>query len=165
MKTNEMNRSRLLLVVVFLMAVGAMAAGLYTEHVIGLEPCPLCIVQRMAYIGAGIAALAGVLLGRWTMVRRSFAALATLLCAAGAGVAGWQCWLIAHPPPWPSCGRPFAWMLENNSLVTLLPKLFKGEGDCLTVSWTLLGLSIPQWSLGILALMTVFALIATLRRD
>ncbi|CAN5287266.1 disulfide bond formation protein B [soil metagenome] len=159
-----MLKTRGLLGIVFLLATAAMAAGYYTQHVVGLEPCPLCIVQRMAYIGAGLMAVLGWLANRYGWMRRSFATLAALLSAAGAGVAGWQCWLIAHPPAWPSCGRPFAWMLENNSLIALLPKLFKGEGDCLTVSWTLLSFSIPQWSLAIFVVMTVMALLAASSR-
>jgi disulfide bond formation protein DsbB len=160
-----MLKSRSLLAVVFIMAVVAMSAGYYTQHVVGLEPCPLCIVQRMAYVSAGLAALIGALTGRFVRVRRGFASLTALLAAAGAGVAGWQCWLIAHPPEWASCGRPFYWMLENNSLVALIPKLFKGEGDCLKVDWTLLSFSIPQWSLAIFVVMFIVAALAAARGE
>lgn len=144
---------RLALGLVFAVAVAAMASGYYVQHVIGLEPCPLCIVQRLGFVGSGLLAGLGALLGARADVAIAFALLADLAAVAGTGVAFWHARLIASPPEWAQCGRPFAWMLENNSLVTLIPKLFKGEGDCLTVGWTLLGLNIPQWSVILFVLM------------
>jgi disulfide bond formation protein DsbB len=142
-----------------------MAGGYYVQHVDGIEPCPLCIVQRLGYISAGGFALLGALLGASVLARRVLGSLAALCAVAGGGVAAWQCWLIANPPQWMSCGRPFAWMLENNSLVSLIPKLFKGEGDCLTVNWTLLGFSIPQWSVAIFSTTLILIVASLVRRS
>ncbi len=155
------------LALAFLLAASAMATGYYVQHVEGIEPCPLCIVQRLAFIVSGAIALLGALLGSRAVFALVFAVLADLAAAAGAGVAAWHTWLIANPPEWAQCGRGFGWMLENNSLVALIPKLFKGEGDCLTVDWTLLGLNIPQWAvlvfLGMLVL-TGLAVIGAVRQ-
>ncbi len=134
------------LALAFLLAASAMATGYYIQHVDGIEPCPLCIVQRLAFVVSGLIALLGALFGARALVALAFASLAQLAAAAGLGVAAWHSWLVANPPEWAQCGRGFGWMLENNSLVALVPKLFKGEGDCLTVDWTLLGLNIPQWA-------------------
>jgi disulfide bond formation protein DsbB len=164
MKLAQLTTPRGLLTLAALMAAGSMASGYYVQHVEGIEPCPLCIVQRLAYISGGSLALLGAVLGSSPWVLRLFAALASLCALGGGGVAAWQCWLIAHPPEWMSCGRPFAWMLENNSLVALIPKLFKGEGDCLTVTWTMLGLSIPQWSVIIFSAFLVLTLTALFKR-
>lgn len=158
------------LALAFLLAASAMATGYYVQHVEGIEPCPLCVVQRMAFIASGLVALLGALLGARARVALVFAVLADLIAATGLGVAAWHSWLIANPPEWAQCGRGFGWMLENNSLVALVPKLFKGEGDCLTVDWTLLGLNIPQWAvlvfLGMLVLIGLAAIgaIRQLRR-
>ena len=164
MNINTLTQPRSLLLLAAAVAATSMASGYYVQHVEGIEPCPLCIVQRLGYISAGSLALLGAVLGGHDWLRRLFAALASLCALGGGGVAAWQCWLIAHPPEWMSCGRPFAWMLENNSLVALIPKLFKGEGDCLTVTWTLLGLSIPQWSVLIFSTMLVLLLTALFKR-
>lgn len=152
--------SRRALGLVFVLAAMAMGAGYYAQHVIGLEPCPLCIVQRLAFVTAGALGLLGAVFGARAGVALVFGALTDLAALAGGGVAAWHTWLIAHPPEWAQCGRPFAWMLENNTLVTLIPKLFKGEGDCLTVGWTLLGLNIPQWAVLIFLGMMVLANLA-----
>ena len=78
---------------------------------------------------------------------------------AGLGVAIWHNYLILFPPASMSCGRPFEWFNEDFPLIVWLPKIFRGDGDCLAVDWTLLGLSIPQWSVvvfvALLALLVV----------
>ena len=153
------------LALVFLAAVVAMSSGYYVQHVIGLEPCPLCIVQRLGFVSAGLLAGIGALLGARAAVLL-FAGLSAMASLAAGGVAAWHAWLIANPPEWAECGRPFAWMLENNSLVALIPKLFKGEGDCLRVDWTLFGFNIPQLALVLftaMLLLSVIAIVGTVR--
>ena len=148
---------------VFLSAVAAMGGGYYVQHVVGLEPCPLCIVQRMFFVLAGLLAALGAVFGvrRWIVVLSGVGS--ALMALAGGGVAVWHSWLIAYPPEWVQCGRPFAWMLENNSLVTLLPKIFEGEGDCLRADWFLLGLNIPQCAAVLFAGMVALAVWAIVR--
>lgn len=141
-----------------------MGFGLYLQHVEGLEPCPLCVVQRLAFVLAGGFAALGVVVAAWQPLRQALAALAALSAFAGAGVATWHVWLIAHPPETASCGRPFAWMLDHFALATLVPKIFSGEGDCLKVDWTLFGLSIPQIALGLFLVMGGLAMLATRAR-
>jgi disulfide bond formation protein DsbB len=128
-------------------AVAAMAVALYLQHVVGLNPCPLCVMQRLALILAGLIALAGWLLARGRGAQRGFLAATALATLAGAGVASWHVWILAHPPESMSCGRPFQWFHDEFPLGTWLPRLFRGDGDCLSESSTLLGLGIPHWSL------------------
>jgi disulfide bond formation protein DsbB len=85
------------------------------------------------------------------------AVITSLLAMTGAGVAAWHLWIKANPPESFSCGRPFAWMMENMPLTDVLPKLFKGEADCLQENWTLLGLGIPHWSLILFLLLMALA--------
>lgn len=128
-------------------AVAAMAVALYLQYVVGLEPCPLCVMQRLALILAGLIALAGALLARGRGLQRGFLAATALVTLGGAGVAGWHVWILANPPESMSCGRPFQWFHDEFPLSTWLPRLFRGDGDCLSEAWSLLGLGIPHWSL------------------
>lgn len=150
---------RVVLALVAFGTVAAMAAGLYLQHVVGLAPCPLCVVQRMGYIACGLIAGAGALFARRARSLKLVALASGLAALAGLGVAIWHNYLILFPPASMSCGRPFEWFNEDFPLIVWLPKIFRGDGDCLAVDWTLLGLSIPQWSVvvfvALLALLVV----------
>ena len=122
-----------------------LAFGMYLQHVVGLEPCPMCIVQRYAMVlVALVAALAA------STRRQGFYLLGALLVAvvavAGAFVAARQSWLQWYPPEVVSCGRDLYGMIETFPLKRLLPMVFKGSGDCSTVDWTFLGGTIANWS-------------------
>ncbi len=134
--------------------------GLVLQHVVGLAPCPLCIFQRMAYFAVGIfAAFAAAL----TPARgaRVLGALTLVSALAGVGIAGRHVWLQMNPESL-SCGPGLQTMLENFPLTDVLPKVFRGSGDCADAGWTLIGLTIADWSLLwflILSAATVIALI------
>ncbi len=148
-------RRALALVAAF--ALVAMAVALYMQYVIGLTPCPLCSIQRMALILAGVVGLVGALVARGRSAQRAFIGGSMLAALAGTGVAVWHVWLLAFPPASMSCGRPFEWFSDDFPLVVWLPKLFRGDGDCLNDSWHLLGLGVPHWSL--LGFVVVLALL------
>jgi disulfide bond formation protein DsbB len=131
--------------VVSLLCVGLLAFGMYLQHVVGLEPCPMCIVQRYAMVLVGLcAALAA------STRRQSFqlagAVLLVVLAIGGAFVAARQSWLQWYPPEVVSCGRDLYGMIETFPLKRLLPMVFKGSGDCSKVDWTFLGGTIANWS-------------------
>jgi disulfide bond formation protein DsbB len=150
-------RGALALVAAFTLA--AMLVALYLQHVVGLEPCPLCVMQRVALILAGLIALAGASLARGRLLQRFFLGGSALAALAGAGVAIWHVWILANPPESMSCGRPFQWFHDEFPLREWLPRLFRGDGDCLSESWSLLGLGVPHWSLvGFVAVLALLAL-------
>lgn len=122
--------------------VAMLAFGLYLQHVVGLEPCPMCIVQRYALIVATVfAALA------WATPFKIFSMLGVLASTSfGAFVAARQSWLQWYPPEVVSCGRDFYGMVENFPLNRAIPMIFKGSGDCSKVDWSFLGGSIANWS-------------------
>jgi len=125
--------------------VGLLAFGLYLQHAVGLEPCPMCIVQRYAlFLVAIIAGLAALSRKNGVYMGAAFA----LLAAAGFGafVAARQSWLQWYPPEVVSCGRDFYGMIETFPLQRAIPMIFKGGGDCTVVDWTFLGGSIANWS-------------------
>ena len=128
-----------------LACTGLLGFGMYLQHVVGLEPCPMCIVQRYAMTLIGVVALLG-LVWRSVLGGRVLAVLAVLLAAGGAFVAARQTWLQWYPPEVASCGRDFYGMIESFPLQRAIPLIFRGSGDCSKVDWTFLGGSIANWS-------------------
>ena len=144
---------------ILLVCVGLLSFGMYLQHVVGLVPCPMCIVQRYVMVLMGLVALLGTALpGRKTaLIAGSWL---VLLAGSGAYVAARQSWLQWYPPEFASCGRDFYGMIETFPLQRAIPMIFKGSGDCTQVDWTFLGGSIANWSfvafvgLGLLAFAT-----------
>jgi len=128
-----------------LACIGMLAFGLYLQHIEGLNPCPMCIVQRYALIGVTLLALVG-----WRLKRpvgfMVVGFLVTLMSGFGAFVAARQSWLQWYPPEVVTCGRDFYGMVENFPINRVVPMIFKGSGDCTKVDWTFLGGSIANWS-------------------
>ncbi len=137
--------------------------GLYLQHVLGLQPCPLCIVQRYALIGVALAAASGAAV-RGPTVRAVCVVLTAVLAAFGAAVAARQSWLQWYPPEVLICGRDFFGMIEAFPLRRVIPMLFRGTGDCTKIDWTFLGLSIANWSFLSFVAIVSFALLLWLRR-
>lgn len=141
---------------------GLLAFGiLYLQNVVGLEPCPMCIVQRYALILVIIVAvIAAVMSGD----RGQAIAIVVMgaLAAGGAFVAARQSFLQWYPPEVMSCGRDLYGMIESFPLKRVIPMIFKGSGDCSAVDWSFLGLTIANWSFlcfsGIAALATLLVL-------
>jgi len=125
--------------------ISLLAFGLYLQQVVGLVPCPMCIVQRYALV---LIALIAGLTGASSKKGVHMGGAVLLLATAGFGafVAARQSWLQWYPPEVVSCGRDFYGMIENFPLQRALPMIFKGGGDCIKVDWTFLGGSIANWS-------------------
>ena len=139
------NAPRRVMAVVCLACVALLAFGMYLQHVVGLEPCPMCIVQRYALVL--IAVCAGLTAASTRKsVQISGSVLLVLLACAGAFVAARQSWLQWYPPEVVSCGRDLYGMIETFPLKRALPMIFRGGGDCTKVDWTFLGGSIANWS-------------------
>jgi len=124
---------------------GLLAAALALQHVVGLEPCPLCIIQRYAFFGVLLAALVGLAAPR--RLGTAACAFGVVVALAGAGVAAWHVYLQLYPPEFASCGPGLATMLSELPLGRALQRIFQGSGECTKIDWTLFGLSMPGWSL------------------
>jgi disulfide bond formation protein DsbB len=157
---NYLDHPRRIWLFILLVCAGLLSFGMYLQHVVGLVPCPMCIVQRYAMVLMALVALLGAgFSGRKTsLIAGSWL---TLLAGGGAYVAARQTWLQWYPPEVVSCGRDFYGMIETFPLQRAIPMIFKGGGDCSKVDWTFLGGSIANWSfvafvgLGLLAFATV----------
>lgn len=140
---------RTMFLAVLLCCLGVLGFGLYLQHGLKLEPCPLCIMQRMAFIAIGITAMLAFLHNPGVVGRVFYGLLMMVFSLAGAVVSGRNLWLQSLPPDQvPECGPGLDYMLEAFPLTQALPMIFHGSGECAKVEWTMLGLSIPAWALG-----------------
>jgi protein dithiol:quinone oxidoreductase len=125
--------------------IAMLCFGFYLQHVGGLEPCPMCIVQRYAMILIAIwAIIASATSIKGIQISTSWLVVITAL--GGAFVAARQSWLQWYPPEIASCGRDIYGMIETFPLQNLVPMILKGSGDCTKIDWTFLGASIANWS-------------------
>jgi disulfide bond formation protein DsbB len=132
----------------FAICCGLMGFALFAQHVLLLDPCPLCVLQRVAVIGLGVLLLLAALHNPASRGRIVYAVLAGIVAMAGAGVAGWHARLQRLPPDEvPACGPGLDYMLDNFPLADTLKMVFSGSGECAEIAWQFLGLSMPGWVL------------------
>ncbi len=154
---------RRVLIAVGGVCIALLAFGLYLQHVVGLEPCPMCIVQRYALVIVAIwAGIAACFKGKFSAIAGAILILVT--SGFGAFVAARQSWLQWYPPEEVSCGRDFYGMIETFPLKRALPMIFRGGGDCTKVDWTFLGGSIANWSFLCFCALILVSLMLLLRQ-
>ena len=154
---------RRVLALVSVVCVAMLAFGLYLQHVVGLEPCPMCIVQRYALILVAIFAALAASTGKKSLQTTGLV-LMLVFAVGGAFVAARQTFLQWYPPEIVSCGRDLYGMIETFPLKRLVPMIFRGSGDCTKVDWTFLGGSIANWSFVCFVGFGVLALVMLVRR-
>ena len=138
---------RLVFLFAFLVPAGLLAVAFYMEHVMGLEPCPLCWLQRFAFMAVCAVGLVAVLHNPGDIGGRVYGLLLALAAGIGLGLASRQLWLQSLPADQvPACGGSVDFMLQMFPLMDVLAMALKGTGDCAKVVWTFLGLSIPGWT-------------------
>lgn len=125
---------------------GLMGYALYTQYVVGLEACPLCIFQRAAMIALGIVFAVAALHAPRGAGARVYAVLGVVVAAVGLGISGWHV-RMQHLPPdaVPSCGPGLTYMMEAFPVAEWIEMVFTGSGECAEVNWSFLGLSMPAW--------------------
>jgi len=140
------------------LCVMMMAVALGLEHIVGLEPCPLCVFQRVAVIAAGLVfALAAVHAPKGRVGAVIYGVLAGLAVIAGIAIAARHLWLQSLPADQvPSCGPGLDYMVEVLPLQKVIGSVLSGSGECAEVGARLLGLSLPGWTLiGFLVVLVV----------
>ena len=155
MLSRLLHHPRLPFLLLFATCVLLLAFGLYLQHAKGQQPCPMCIMQRYAFVAVALIALVAGLHGKG---RRAYGALLALASLTGGTVAARQSWMQIYPPEVSECGPDLAYLLDSFPLADALPMIFQGAGDCAERGWSLFGLSIANWSLLSFAVVSVFAL-------
>jgi protein dithiol:quinone oxidoreductase len=149
----------------FLACVGLLAYAYYAQYVMHLEPCPLCMFQRVGVFATGVMFAIAAAHDPVSWGRRVYAVLVALCALATLGVATKHVY-IQHLPPdqVPACGASLDFMLKVFPITEVVQKVLTGDGECAKVNWKFVGLSMPEWvliaALGLLA----WGLWANLRR-
>ena len=132
----------------FLACAVLMSYALYAQHVLGLEPCPLCIFQRVAVIAVGVLFLIAALHDPQGKGARVYGGLIDLAALVGILISARHIWIQAQPPGTvAACGADLNYLLEIMPVTDVVNKVLTGSGECGKVDWTLLGLSMPWWVL------------------
>lgn len=132
----------------FVLCFGIVALALVIQTTYKLEPCPLCITQRMVFMGLGALFLIAAFIPPVNILKKIFMALQVLTALGGAGVAIRHWYLQANRESMiADCGVGFDYMFENFPLQKAFKLLFRGTGDCAAIDWTFLGLTLPQLGL------------------
>jgi disulfide bond formation protein DsbB len=151
----------------FIASFGLVAYGLYIQQQYNLEPCPLCIFQRITYMVIGVLFLVAALHNPGNLGRKVYGLLQFITALTGAGIALRHMWIQANPDKvMAECGAGFDYIFETFPLKRALDLVFKGTGECSAIDWTMFGLTIPQLSLVAfigLAIYTVY--LSTLKRS
>jgi disulfide bond formation protein DsbB len=130
-----------------LVCAGLMAWALWLQHGLDLEPCPLCVFQRIAVIAIGLVFLVAAIHNPGPLGAIVYAGFAFIVGAVGAGLAAWHVWIQAQPKgAVASCGMGLNYMLETMPLTEVIGKVLKGSGECAEQGWLFLGLAIPSWT-------------------
>jgi disulfide bond formation protein DsbB len=139
---------------------GLVGFALYIQQKHGLEPCPLCISQRIAFMALGVVFLVAALHNPGQIGRRVYGVLQFVAAAAGAGIAARHIWIQANPDKVMSeCGVGFDYLFESFPMQRALQLVFQGTGECSTIDWTWLGMTIPQLSLLAFSLLGLYAIL------
>ena len=150
----------------FAVCCGLMGFALFAQHVLLLDPCPLCVFQRVAVISIGIIFLVAALHNPHGAGRIVYGVLLALAAGGGAAVAGRHAWLQQLPPDQvPSCGPGLDYMLDTLPFTEVLSNVFRGSGECAEIVWQFLGLSMPGWVLVWMIFIAGAGLWNNLRRD
>jgi disulfide bond formation protein DsbB len=132
----------------FAVCCGLMGFALFAQHVLLLDPCPLCVLQRVAVISLGVLFLLAALHDPAGSGRIVYAVLLGIAALGGAGIAGWHARLQRLPADEvPACGPGLDYMLDNFPIADALKMVFSGSGECAEIVWQFIGLSMPAWVL------------------
>lgn len=144
----------------FLFCCVLITYALYAQYVLNLEPCPLCIFQRLAVIAMGIIFLYCSIIEPKSKIHKLLASIFfSITASTGIAVASRHVWLQSLPSDQvPGCGPGLDFMLSTFPLTEVLEMVFSGSGECANVDWSFLSLSMPAWVIISFSLMLVFAI-------
>ena len=150
--------TRISFILGFLLCAAAIGVALYFQHVVGLEPCPLCVFQRISVILLGSVFLLAALHNPGAVGTRIYGLLISLASLLGIGIAARHLWLQYGPHEELGCGPGLEYMMEVMPLDEVISSVFEGTGDCGEILWSLFGISIPGWTLMFFVAVLAFGL-------
>jgi disulfide bond formation protein DsbB len=150
----------------FAACAALLAYAYYSQYVLHLDPCPLCIFQRVGVFALGLVFLFAAAHDPVGWGRRVYAALLGLSALATIGVAVRQLYIQSLPEgSVPACGASLDFLLKVFSFTEVLVKVLTGSGECARVTWRFLGLAMPGWVLIAALVLGVYGLWLNLRRQ
>jgi len=149
----------------FLVCAALMGWALYLQYGLDLDPCPLCVFQRIAVIAMGIVFLVAAVHNPRRGGAAVYALLTLIVAGTGAALAAWHVWIQAQPKgSVAACGMGLNYMLETLPLTEVIGRVLKGSGECAEQGWLFMGLAIPSWTFVFFIAMIACSL-ALIRRD
>jgi len=149
----------------FLVCAGLMGWALWLQYGLDLEPCPLCIFQRIAMIATGVVFLIAAIHNPGRVGAAIYAGFVVVAAGTGAALAAWHVWIQGQPQgSVPTCGMGLNYMRRPLPLAEVIGRVLKGSGECAEQGWLFLGLAIPSWTFVFFVAM-IAAAIALTRRE
>ena len=149
----------------FLLCASLIAYALYTQYYGGLDPCNLCIFQRLAFIALGIVFLIAALHNPDGTGRYGYSLFGLVAGATGAAVAARHVWIQMQPPnPLASCGGDLSYLVDAYPITKVISLVLQGSGDCTTIDWQFLGFTMPQAALFWFVVLTVGIVVVNCRK-
>ena len=156
---------RSLFILGFLACCGLIGGAYFLQYVVGLEPCPLCYVQRIEVFSLGLLFALTALHNPQATGRRVYAVLLLIFSGLGIATAGRQIWLQTLPPDQlPACLPSMEYMLEAFPMMDIINKTLHGTADCAKIDWTFFGFNLAQLSLFSFCLIALLSLYLLLRK-
>lgn len=160
-------RTRLIYLYIFLFCLALLGIAMYMENVMGLEPCPLCMTQRVFFALTGLTALLAFAHNPARTGKMIYGFVCAAFAFGGGGFAIRQIYLQHLPADQvPACGPSLSYMIEVFPLAEVLTAMLSGDGNCAEVVWQdpVIGMSIPEWSLFGFVLMGCLCVYQALRK-
>jgi disulfide bond formation protein DsbB len=130
-----------------LICAGAMGFALYLQYVQQLEPCPMCVLQRVAMIGSGLVFLVAAAHGPSGRGQWLYAGFAASFALLGLVIAGRHVWLQSLPADQvPACGPALNYLMDIMPVWEVVQTILRGDGNCAVIAWKFVGLSLPAWT-------------------
>ena len=142
--------------------VGLIGYALFAQYVLGLQACPLCIFQRVAFIAGGLVFLVAGLHSPGGVSARVYGLLALAANVIGGGIAARHVYIQNLPADQvpPDCGAGLDYMLDVFGPLEAVRMVLTSAGECADINWQFLGLSMPGWALVWFVLLSALALVA-----
>ncbi|MCF7981382.1 MAG: disulfide bond formation protein B [Pseudomonadales bacterium] len=157
---------RQLNLIAFLFCTTLILTAFYFQYIMGLEPCPLCMAQRIAFYASGIIFLIAAIHNPTPLGQRIYASLTLFFSLGGMALASRQLWLQSLPEDQvPACGPGLEYMMEVLPWAEIVSVMLRGTGDCAKVQWTFLSLSIPGWTFIAFLSLVIISLMLFKRRS